>query len=66
MVLFIMLYKMILSFESVDLIIQMKVIKLYFESMDEITKRNHSNEKYRAVQKCTSLWRCLLCRTRWL
>ena len=45
-VLFTMLYKVILTFESVD----------------EILKCDHSNERYSAI---LFLWYCLLCCTRW-
>ena len=60
-VLFIMLYKVVLTFQSVDEIIQMKATEQYFpvvlfimlhkvvqtfESVDEILKCDHSNESY--------------------
>ena len=47
-VLFIMLYKVILTFESVD----------------EILKCVHSNESYSTVLSSTFLWYCLLCSTK--
>ena len=61
MVLFIMLYKEVLTFESVDEILQMKATDKYFlmvlfimlykvvltfESVDEILWWDHSNESY--------------------
>ena len=47
-VLFIMLYKVVLTFGSVD----------------EILRRDHSNESY-IVLSSTFLWYCLLSCTRW-
>ena len=50
-VLFIMLYKAVLTFESVDEILNPNPIMLYkvvltFESMEEILQCDHSNESY--------------------
>ena len=71
--LFIMLYKVALTFESVDeilnvwpfkgflpvvLFIVLYKVVLTFESVDEILKCGHSYD--------TFLWCCLLCCTRWL
>ena len=53
-VLFIMLYKVVLTLKSVQyfvvvLFISINKVVLTFESVDEILKCDHSNESYRAV-----------------
>ena len=45
-ILFIMLYKVVLTFESVVLFIMLYKVVLRFQSVDEILKRDHSNESY--------------------
>ena len=71
-VLFIMLYKVVLTFESVDeilkcdhwnesycpvvLFIILCKVILTFKSVDEILKCDHSNESYWAVLSCGLLW----------
>ena len=69
MVLFIMLYKVVLTFESVDeilwcdhsnesvvLFIMLYKVILTFESVDEILKCDHSNESYWAVLSCGTVY----------
>ena len=49
MVLFIMLYKVVLNFDSVD-----EILKC--ESGDKILQCDHSNESYRAVLSCGNVY----------
>ena len=69
MVLFIMLYKVVLSFESVDEILKWKLmsstvalfIMLYkvvlsFDPVNEILKCDHSNESYWAALSCGAVY----------